>query len=63
MAKLPKEITLNITVKMPITYKATADNQLVMSVQPPTKSIVKIAKICAKHNFDMEVSINEQQEQ
>lgn len=63
MAKLPKEITLNITVKMPITYKATADNQLVMSVQPPTKSIVKIARICAKNNFDMEVSINEQQEQ
>lgn len=42
---------------------STADNQLVMSVQPPTKSIVKIARICAKHNFDMEVSINEQQEQ
>lgn len=62
MAKLPKVITLNITIKMPINYKATADNQIVMSVAPTTKSIVKIAKICAKHNFDMEVSINEQKQ-
>ncbi len=62
MGSLPKYISVNIEIRVPIVCKTIAVNKFEISTKTPTKKILKIAKICKKNNFEMIISTNKQDE-